>query len=342
MHLILLLFLVLATETGIASAQLCSPGQKQVGETCVLCESGTFSTDGNSTSCTPCAFGRYADYGASQCTECAPGTFTDLIASASCKHCPAGRFTANAESVGCTPCQPGRFSSFEGSFECQQCAIGTYADSDGQTSCSTCFDNYFAPNLGSTACNNCEAGFVNLLDHSGCGPDDCESGTYPVDGSTCQQCDENEVRESGQRGGCNTCPAGSFAMDSTYCVECTIGRYSIGGVGGGSCTLCPAGTFGNVTGASTCYDCLTTEYSSAGSTFCSSCSTGHVQNTAGDGCVVIPEPSPTPSPSPEPTPEPVACPEPATSSAHSRHMLPSFATTITCFLFFVFVVFSSL
>ena len=118
-------------------------------------------------------------------------------------------------------CAPGSYRLLNPSStsNCTLCPRGTYAAQPNSEFCTACPFGQVATTLGSTGCKPCSGATYATQDHTACAT--CPAGTA-------------------QSGGvCNDCPVGTFA-----------------GLGAISCQSCAAGSFGRVTGLSTCSHCL--------------------------------------------------------------------------------------
>ena len=84
----------------------------------------------------------------------------------------------------------------------------------------------------------------------------------------------------------SACAAGTYALNTTYCMECPAGTYnSVVDNTASSCTLCPAGTASKYTGMATsaaCASCAAGWYAdTAGSTNCTQCPAGRYSSSLG-------------------------------------------------------------
>ena len=91
---------------------------------CVICSSGTYSSQSGQSECTLCEAGKFANQnGQTKCADCAafatsPASSTKLL---DC-FCPAGTRGSNGGS--CTQCQPGQYKTSPGSSPCSNCVAG--------------------------------------------------------------------------------------------------------------------------------------------------------------------------------------------------------------------------
>lgn len=163
------------TQTAASPTPVCSACE--VGKTkpligngaCKLCATGSYASD--TTTCTPCPSGRYANSELAStpdqaCTKCAVGKYTTgntdgLKSSVSCIDCPVGKTSAegssDVSSCGCPAgmelienlciaCPVGKYKSTIGSLPCWPCFLGTVTDTTGSTSCRTLPLGYYSTN----------------------------------------------------------------------------------------------------------------------------------------------------------------------------------------------------
>ena len=132
---------------GGSRAQTCPPGQYcptlGEGSTGLLCEPGTYSVGGATTSCTQCPVGQYvATSGASSCLPCPVGKFCTIGCSTPVASAPPGYAITNlADPASMYICPAGTYSSTTNASSCTNCAVGTYSINPGSTSCGTCPSN---------------------------------------------------------------------------------------------------------------------------------------------------------------------------------------------------------
>eukprot|EP00931_Biecheleriopsis_adriatica_P025578 TRINITY_DN15666_c0_g1_i1.p1 TRINITY_DN15666_c0_g1~~TRINITY_DN15666_c0_g1_i1.p1 ORF type:complete len:777 (-),score=93.05 TRINITY_DN15666_c0_g1_i1:17-2302(-) len=102
----------------------------------------------------------------------------------------------------------------------------------------------------------------------------------------CRECPLQTASEGGLSG-CKSCPAGSYTnvVGSSSCSLCVAGRYQVPlDHGGGPCKSCPAGRISEQ-GSSSCSACSDREYAFSGDVSCKACLTGEFVNEGLDGCV---------------------------------------------------------
>uniref|UniRef100_A0A383V6N3 Laminin EGF-like domain-containing protein n=1 Tax=Tetradesmus obliquus TaxID=3088 RepID=A0A383V6N3_TETOB len=286
------------SETSLPGAQsqqdcVCAAGYG--GPSCELCPLNTFSTGGSRAPCSPCGYGIITRQpgatskdmctctpGYGSCTSCAAGTYatygangTDIV----CKACPGGR-TSDFGATGPEQCfcPAGTFGP-----TCQNCTANFYcpggspkstdapaiacgpnqssaagAKSQGDCTC--------APGYGGSSCAICGLGFFS----AGGSRDPCSKCDFGT--STTQQgaTSKNQCQcQPGYGVNCTSCPAGTYqngvptvnATGSALpCVACPSGKTSDPGATDVSQCYCPAGTFG-----STCQNCTANFYCPGGS-----------------------------------------------------------------------------
>ena len=255
----------------------CVPGKFKniIGSSvCTDCTAGTYSNvpaASNASVCITCAAGVYSLAGASVCTNCSAGTFsttTGATTSAACANCSAGTYSgisgASAASA-CVSCPSNTFSG-AGAASCKPCqanatsGVGSvsqefcycksgYAHAVGMLTCRICDPGTYNSQLGQTACSNCSVGLYSV--HFGA-----------IGNETCLACPLGQWSPEGSPS-CNLCPANSRAAASSgFLVNCTCDA-GFSGPNGGACTVCAAGKYKTVTGASPCESCAAGEYSNA-------------------------------------------------------------------------------
>ena len=130
----------------------CVPGTYRSDGVCALCPSGTYSTGGSITSCTPCQTCGTGSYQSTLCPQgstedvsqciCNPGYYTVGVSTPAnpipCNECPAGTYspTVNATSYPCTQCPPGTYSSLTArtnSLACVPCLPGSFGATPGSS-----------------------------------------------------------------------------------------------------------------------------------------------------------------------------------------------------------------
>ncbi|CCI46527.1 unnamed protein product [Albugo candida] len=215
----------------------------------IPCVPGTFSI-GCSAICTPCSSGfACPDSTRNISIACEIGTYS-LGAQASCLPCPAGFSCSSVSSQDFIPCPLGTYS-LSGNAFCIQCPRGSYCDTpqvvkncslgtfsvESSSSCSDCPPGYECPRPQDVP-RLCPIGYFSPGGWEACAL--CRPGYRCSPGSTTSTPIQDE------------CPMGSYCNPS----------YSL--------TLCPLGTFGNVTAGQSlthaCHSCLEGYYCDIGST----------------------------------------------------------------------------
>ncbi|GAB9469615.1 hypothetical protein Gpo141_00006888 [Globisporangium polare] len=234
---------------------------------CTTCPAGFACPDPTSDSPVPCQPGTYSLGGAASCTPCPPGYACPDTTSSQRIQCPAGSYATGGDAT-CTPCPAGYQCLLTNSSSFQPCSPGWYSPA------------------GSAACVQCPRGY--FCDTPGEMPKNCSVGSYSLNGSaTCLTCDAGyECPRSDQLP--QPCPVGYFSNGGeANCQLCRPGyKCSLASKNptppqdecpmGGYCNppttffLCPAGTFGNVTGGESvdhaCASCPEGFYCEMGST----------------------------------------------------------------------------
>ncbi|TYZ59327.1 hypothetical protein PybrP1_004972 [[Pythium] brassicae (nom. inval.)] len=225
----------------------CALGSFSAGSaiSCTTCPAGYACPDPASDIPIPCLPGSYSVGGASTCTPCPPGYACPDTTSSQRIQCSAGSYAIGGDAT-CTPCPAGYQCLLTNSSSFQPCTQGWYSPA-GSSGCIQCPRGYFCDVLGEM-------------------PKNCTVGSYSLNGSTsCIACDPGyECPRSDQLP--QPCPVGYYSEGGVAnCKPCKPG-YKCGLAStsptppkdecpmGGYCNptttffLCPAGTFGNVTG----------------------------------------------------------------------------------------------
>ena len=247
-------------------------------DSCIPCNYGSISASGSAT-CIQCSKGT-ATFGGNNCIKCLPGTYTDSIGSIDCKLCPSGTFNANTGSTtidDCIACNHGYYSEI-GAYECMACPIGTYEN--GKHTCVSCPFGTYNNKIGQTECINCDAGTfnnnINSIDVNECYP--CLAGTFSKIGySNCHLClagtysnkiktEECDINIPGTytatNGSLNPIKCSPGYYSDTYgakkCTPCDIGYMNnmVGSIHKNNCSICPIGTYSNMTASTSCYQTI--------------------------------------------------------------------------------------
>jgi hypothetical protein len=147
--------------------------------------------------------------------------------------------------------------------ECELCPAGFYGP-DANNKCSECPAGYYSRS-GARVCELCPAGSYSEEPASG-SCTKCPKGTYvPLgENENCDSCDDETCQSCGATSSdvCVPCPAGTYGNQkgATSCRKCAAGRYSetVGATSITTCILCPKGTYSEEEGAvnsDTCLDC---------------------------------------------------------------------------------------
>ena len=237
----------------------CVAGKYVLSSSCAACAGGTFSTTADAKACTVCATGEYSYTGSKECRKCRKGTTTktstdakdhdnrrDCSIATSCKVgyvpkggkctlCNAGKF-ADAGAASCTVCAAGKYSTSR-SIGCIRCPTGRYEAATGVAACgSICAVGKYNDARGSTsaaACKNCPSGKTTTL----------TSNQY--------------YRKSARDCKYDACTTGTFRRGNS-CVGCAPGRYATNPLtikSESDCTLCSAGKYSSIMGATACKGC---------------------------------------------------------------------------------------
>ena len=267
---------------------------------CKLCPAGFSCTkDGVVRSCQLGEYSREEEYDCQQCdpgykcsldgnvTECPTGTYS-FPGSIECRNCPPGwecpNPAVNDGSPFGSPCGTGSFSIGRQT-SCTSCPEGYRCFSPQSNQMSLCSPGYISDE-GMMDCESCPSGHecpTSLYQYN-----PCTEGTYAHAGSSqCLPCPRGYFCPS-ETAEPLPCPPGSFCpigspsentcSDGYVCPGrsheqrppgglCPIGRYCIEGIS----YPCPAGTFGNATGATSeeegCRTCEAGFYCDPGSIF---------------------------------------------------------------------------
>jgi len=312
--------------------QTCGPGtyQDQSGQTsCKTCASGTYSTvgasscaytattcpagtyaSGTATVCNSCATGKYSTVGASSCsytaTTCPAGTYASGISA--CETCGSGTYSTVGAST-CKSCPTGKYNEQTSQTSCKSCEVGEYQNEVGQSSCmndcaspkvitwdARCIDNKVykvrSENPFGGQCGDSGGGWGKITSAAACGAgaaafgwSDTTAQTVSWSGkpSGCYYAGElyfNTYSDysglCGHSGAClctRTCPAGTYQNEvgQSSCKTCASGQYSPA-AGASSCpysaTTCPAGTYYASGTATICDSCASGTYSTFGASSC--------------------------------------------------------------------------
>ena len=249
-----------ALGEGVDSTGICSP-----------CEPGTYKSELNLESCSPCPESKTTEHtGSVNISECVcpPGSYLD---SGSCQTCPVGHYKQNHGNQDCTPCSDTFTTELGGSASAASCVCspGSYVNTD---SCELCPQGKYKPEFGTQACTSCSdtlttevAGSVNES-HCVCLPgfyfdsscQHCQVGKYKSEygNEVCTACSDTlttELTGSVSESHCVCLPGTTFS-DSGSCQDCSIGKFK-SAYGRQSCTACPTNKTTLYTGTNTSSEC---------------------------------------------------------------------------------------
>ncbi|CBZ49792.1 hypothetical protein NCLIV_002800 [Neospora caninum Liverpool] len=242
-------------------------------ESCLPCPAGFFcSSEGTARPTSICPAGYYCPAGSMSPVICPPSSFCPLQSSAP-KACAAAGFYCPLGAPSPEPCPSGALC-VAGAREPTLCpkgtflpppAVGTVGGSEAQ--CVICPAGSFADAAGSTGCSICSAGF---LCYEGCISSEPES----------KETDKGQL-----------CPLGHFclpgALEASPCPAGSAGMRR-GLKAEEDCTLCPAGTFNELSGQSTCSMCGASATSVPGSLTCNCKGENRMFQPSDKSCVCKP------------------------------------------------------
>ena len=254
-------------QTSEASCQECNVNtySAEGSDSCVVCPSGKLSARGSSSlndcksscpagmqgepgSCTPCAPNTYNDEENGQCRPC-PSLSQSSEGSSGCS-CNAGYELRDGV---CKASPAGSHKSSAGNGPCEKCDAGTYSGAEGAISssdCTTCPEHSSSP-AGSTDISQCACNGSYEKQESS------DSFTCVEDKSiACElQCPDHHYTKLCKCTQCKSCRPGSQPL-------------GCGGDHEGTCALCPADTFKEQDGPSSCTPCEEGFESRPGSSYC--------------------------------------------------------------------------
>lgn len=219
-------------------------GYEYFNDTATICEAGKYQyQEGVWTRCSGCAPGTYQpEAGASTCITCPGGMAAPTYNSTVCTMCSAGK-AMDLATFNCTNCPVGYSRPTNSSLSCSICEPGTYAASTGASVCAACQIGRYSAINGATVCTSCSPGtFVSASSSVTCNP--CPQGMVSVDygSSTCAFCAAGYFANSSSS--CSVCPAGTYRDDTgadNLCRACEIGFATSSSTGATSCVECEAG-----------------------------------------------------------------------------------------------------
>eukprot|EP01043_Picozoa_sp_COSAG02_P068293 COSAG02_NODE_11287_length_1754_cov_1.589728_1_plen_532_part_10 len=220
------------------------------------CSAGAF-LDLDDNACVDCAPGFFSPAGATSCIECAPGT-TDHDASpvSPCELCPRYSFGASARTVG----------------GCALCPDDTNAVAAGATSVDNCTIKPDDSTMHPCTQVMCSIGHVPI------------ASAVPLRDLTMSSCCQHSCATWGATNSCpsgstlitdqaDLVPSGDVPIRSCCSIACPPGTTV---TSSGRCELCPAGTISTVDDARACTTCEAGTFAAAGSSVCTACDFGQV------------------------------------------------------------------
>ena len=305
---------VLATDSSITRSGFVGEFSVSGSDFCVNCPEGKFKSSTGSAFCASCSAGTYALRGAAACLVCPRGNYSGQSGSSSCARCPQGTFSNHTGASACTQC-PFNQTSPAGSVSADACgcltgfenASGTCLDLDeclptyrtnwtvvyNATSCTaancSCSETGIASTLSpfknvscGCSCNatvtahydKCVGVNMHCFNTEGSFECRCNHG-YEADPRydfqplpNCTSCAPGSFKDYGGTEACTLCEAGKYsdltgATNSSTCTSCVPGKYSIlaGAESATSCLPCPLGHFSNYSAATNCSRCPRGTYS---------------------------------------------------------------------------------
>ncbi len=216
----------------------CNPGQFSSGASCVSCQVGRYSTNGNLSACTLASAGFFVPtVGATAQTACAAGSFSSSPGSSSCLLASAGHYVPFPGSMIQVPCAPGRYVNTTGALACLQAPPGSFVAEAGAALPTLCAVNTFQPLAGQTSCLACDANRISSAGATACvcapppagmfisNPDTCDVSAIAPSlklNATCIKPDpEDATKTLVQFGFENSLPGGAAIID--------VGTISING-----------------------------------------------------------------------------------------------------------------
>jgi len=250
------------------------------------------------TACVACPE-NWTSIGAGLCVQdqgrCKEG-YVPTMGGLGCMPCGKGWYQSDPQT--CSVCNTGTYQFESGATLCYQCPQGQASNSMGATQCLSCAPGYYAPAAGMSACQFCNA--VVMTQGSECKTPSCPNYFfYSLDTNHCERCTIcldttyaaqrcSAMNDTVCQACTSTCPA--FSALTKYCTLyqdsiCTVNALCpLGTFFSGICVGCPAGTYNDVPGATSCSKCLS-GFPSAGRDACTNgpCDPGSYQKLLPDG-----------------------------------------------------------
>ena len=217
-------------------------------DTCIICASGQYNTQGTNTKCMECPFdtflqddgeaaiahddsddcvrcelvkkGSFAEPGSAMCGMCVAGkrTVKDLFTTiTTCVECSEGTYQEQSAQSECKLCPTGFFINVVSSRYCLPCVPGKHQSSNGTMECIDCDPETFSVVESQAECIGCPIGYTATTSGSTlCTL--CDAGMYGLVNDGCHACAEGRYRtgtsENDDPSKCALCPAG-FAQKET-------------------------------------------------------------------------------------------------------------------------------
>lgn len=214
-----------------------------------------------------------------------------------CSACGADTYSAGGACRTISKCGRGQYQTAPPTATsdrvCGACPSGTYqsASSHTQTSCTACPGTQYQPAMGQSSCKACSTGYYSTdrkaqtLCQAGykcasCRRTACDAGTFQNSAgqTTCKACSGATYQPSSAQASCETCSVGYYRSSATAQTRCQAGYKCPG-----SCARneCPAGTYQNAAGKTTCTGCPSNQYQDlARQTSCKACTAGYYRSSA--------------------------------------------------------------
>ena len=283
-----------------ASCLPCIPGtyNDQLGNIgCKLCDPNFYTNITEQLSCKSCPNGSFSIRGSASCVSCAGGT-----AGATCDECLEGTYRSGTDDQAaiCRDCPEGFYQGNEAQESCLPCIPGEYNDEKKQPKCKSCGKNEYSNVTEEKACKSCPSGKSSIPGSAKC--NECPPGKISKAGDECTLCGAGQWNNETGQTKCKSIDPGHYRQGPTTQVECSAGKYGLGGNTPGcvpceigefqdepkktSCKKCPKGSTNNIKASTACNECAPGKYAAAkGSKKCEKCPFGWLQTLPGqDDC----------------------------------------------------------
>mmetsp|Transcript_142644 Transcript_142644/g.251798 ORF Transcript_142644/g.251798 Transcript_142644/m.251798 type:complete len:1274 (-) Transcript_142644:326-4147(-) len=142
----------------------CTPGMSmKLHGDCQWCTAGKFTEKVGMTECLRCPTGYHSDGQSSSCTICGRGKFAQETGSEKCVTCSVGSFTAADGESKCELCAKGSWSKIAGATACIPCTGSLTTQFPGEIDESNCVcprNTYKSNKLGAMKCEGCMEGLA--------------------------------------------------------------------------------------------------------------------------------------------------------------------------------------